>query len=720
MSQSVPPLSEPALSFRPADGTYYRACNLCEAICGLQITVAGGQVTDIRGDAADPLSRGHICPKGASIADLLADPDRLKKPLRREGETWHELEWDEALDYVAARLKEVRERHGADAVASYQGNPSVHNSGTLLTASSFLKALGSRNRFTATSIDQLPHHFAAAEMLGHPLLLPIPDIDRCDFFLMLGANPLTSNGSIMTAPGMRERLRAVRERGGRVVLLDPRRTESAQAATDFHFIRPGTDAFLLLALLNVIFAEGLVRLGHLGDVVDGLGDVRAACAPFTPEAVSGKTGVPADTIRQLARDYAAAERAVVYGRIGLSVQEFGGLCQWLVNVLNVVSGHFDTPGGAMFPRPAFDLLMRARPGETYHGRWHSRVRGLPEFDGELPNSAMTEEILTPGNGQVRALVTIAGNPVLSTTAGAALDRALETLDFMVSIDPYLNETTRHADVILPPAFGLETAHYDAIFHHFAVRNTARYNAPVFPVTPEQRFDHQIFMGLTERLGGKAGSGPDERLDLGLRHGPYQTSLADLQAQPHGVDYGPLKPCLPARLLTADQRLKLAPAPMLADLPRLQAALNAAPAPLVLIGRRQLRSNNSWMHNTPRLMRGPERCTLQLNPADAVGLEHGQAVAVRSRVGEVVAQLELTDEVMPGVACLPHGFGHGRRGVRLSVAQQHPGVSLNDLTDPERLDQLTGNAAVNGTPISIRAAAPASAPANGPASAPAGD
>ncbi|MFK7600870.1 molybdopterin-dependent oxidoreductase [Deinococcus sp. SM5_A1] len=700
----------PAVAPLPADGVYFRACNLCEAICGLQITVQGGKVTDLRGDVNDPLSKGHICPKGTALPDLHADPDRLKRPMRRDGDTWHEMEWDEALDYVAAQLGAVREKYGADSVATFQGNPSVHNSGTLLSAGGLVRAIGSRNRFTATSIDQLPHHFAGAEMFGHPFLIPIPDIDRTDFMLIMGANPLASNGSIMTAPDVRGRLKAIRERGGRVVLLDPRRTESADHATDFHFIRPGTDAYLLLALLNVVFAEGLERLGHLADFSDGLDDVRDAAQSFTPERVEGLTGVSAETIRTLARDFAAAERAVAYGRIGLSIQEFGGLSQWLVNVLNAVTGHLDSEGGAMFTKPAYDLLQRAKKGAVHHGRFTSRVRGLPEFDGELPNVTMAEEMTTPGEGQIRALVTVAGNPVLSTPDGAALDTALSGLEFMVSIDPYLNETTRHAHVILPPAFGLEVAHYDITFHLLAVQNTARYSLPVFPIAGDQRFDYQIFMGLTERMTGKAGHTPEEKLNMGLSAGPYNTNLDELKANPHGVDYGPLQPCFPERLLTASGRINLAPAPMLADLPRLEAALEITPPPLVLIGRRQLRSNNSWMHNTPRLMRGPGRCTLQLNPLDAAGFADGQDVEVRSRVGSVTVPLELTDTLMPGVASLPHGFGHSRAGVRLGVATEHAGVSLNDLTDSRRVDALTGNAAVNGTPITLHAAAASEASA----------
>ncbi|NTX98951.1 molybdopterin-dependent oxidoreductase [Deinococcus sp. JMULE3] len=682
---------------------YHRACNLCEAICGLRITVQGGRVTDLRGDPADPLSRGHICPKGAALPDLHADPDRLKTPMRRDGDSWHPIGWDDALDLVARRLRGVQAAHGPDSVATFQGNPSVHNSGTLLTAGAFLKALGTRSRYSATSTDQLPHHYAAAEMFGHPLLLPIPDVDRTDFLLMLGANPLASNGSILTAPGMRERLRAIRERGGRVVLLDPRRTESAAHASEYHPIRPGSDALFLMALLQVILSEGLSRPGRLADFTDGLDDLHTVAASYTPEAVQAATGVPATTTRDLARAFARTPRAAAYGRIGLSVQTFGGLCQWLLNTLNLVTGNLDREGGAMFPRPAFDLLLGARPGQTHHGRWHSRVRGLPEFDGELPNAALAEEILTPGDGQIRALVTVAGNPVLSTPGGHDLDRALAGLDFMVSIDPYLNETTRHAHVILPPATGLEVEHYDVIFHHFAVRATARVNEPVFPISADQRFDHQIFAGLTERLSGKTLATPAQRLDAGLRHGPHDLTLDEVRAHPHGLDLGPMQPVFPARLLTASGRIQALPDPMRRDLTRLHATLGAPVAPLVLIGRRQLRSNNSWMHNTPRLMRGPDRCTLHLNPADAQGLTDGQLAQVTSRVGTVTVPVEITDAVMPGVASLPHGFGHARPGVQLGVAQASPGVSLNDLTDPLLLDELTGNAVLNGTPIRVQPA-----------------
>ncbi|WP_425146220.1 molybdopterin-dependent oxidoreductase [Deinococcus sp.] len=700
MTQPDPPAAVPAL-FAPQDGSYFRACNLCEAICGLILTVQGGQVTDVRGDPDDPLSHGHLCPKGAMLPDLHRDPDRLKRPLRRDGDTWTELDWETALDEVAERLKAVQAQHGPDAVGMYQGNPSVHNSGTLLSAGGFLAALGSKNRYSATSVDQLPHHRAALEMLGHPLLLPIPDVDRTDFLLMMGANPAASNGSILTAPGLKERLKAIRGRGGRVVLLDPRRTESA-AYAEHAFIRPGSDAALLLALLHVIFEENLETPGRLLDFMDGLDALRAAALPYSPEAVADFTGLSADFIRRLARDFAAAPSAAAYGRIGLSTQAFGGLCQWLLNALNIVTGNFDRPGGAMLPLPAFDQLARATRGQRPLGRWTSRVRGLPEFDGELPSAALAEEIDTPGTGQIRALVTVAGNPVLSTPDGRRLDRALTGLEFMVAIDPYLNETTRHADLILPPATGLETEHYDVVFHHFAVRNTARLNPAIFDIGPDQRYDWQIFGGLRERLTGARGKDPSARLALGLKTGPYKLELDELKAAPHGLDFGPLQPCLPQRLLSADGRIQLAPLSFLADLLRLDAAISVPPAAFVLIGRRQLRGNNSWMHNTPRLMRGPDRCTLMLHPADAqkLGVASGEQVTLSSRVGSVTVPAEVTDALMPGVVSLPHGFGHGRAGTRLGVAEQHPGASYNDLADPLLLDELTGNAALSGIPVEL--------------------
>jgi len=685
------------------DGKHFRACNLCEAICGLEITTAGGRITDLRGDPADPLSHGHICPKGSALIDLHADPDRLKRPLVRDGETRREVTWEEAFALVATRLNAVIGEHGDDAVAVYLGNPTSHNSGTLLSMGGFTKALRTRNRFSATSVDQLPHHLAAVAMFGHPLLLPIPDVDRTDYFLIMGANPLVSNGSIMTAPGMRDRLRAIRERGGKVVVIDPRRTETAAAASEHHFVRPGSDAALLLALIATIFENGDAKLGRLAEFSDGFETIGRLVRDFTPERVASFVGIDAAVIRRLAAEFAAAPRAVAYGRVGLSMQSFGSICQWLVNVLNAISGNLDEPGGAMWTLPALDMIGGAKPGAAYSDRWRSRVRDLPEFLDEFPAATMADEMLAPGPGQVRAFVSIAGNPVLSTPGGQRLDRALAELDFVVCVDPYLNETTRHADVILPPAFGLETEHYDVIFHHLAVRNTARYSDAVFPIADDQRYDWQIFEGLRRALTGKPSVRPSERLDLGLALGPRKTSLAELRAHPHGVDYGPLEPCLPQRLLTENGKVHLAPQAFVRDVERLERELHSAAPPLVLIGRRQLRGNNSWMHNAPRLMRGPERCTLLIHPLDAEmhGIVSGGSVELRSRAGAIVVPAEISDEVMPGVVSLPHGFGHDRAGAQLSVAAERAGASFNDISDERRLDDFSGNAALNGIPVEVR-------------------
>lgn len=684
------------------DGTYFRACNLCEAICGLAITVAGGEITDLRGDAADVLSHGHICPKGSALIDLHRDPDRLRKPIRRTDAGWVEMEWDEALDEVAGELAAIVTERGDDAIGIYQGNPTVHNSGTLLSAGGFLKAFATKNRFSATSVDQLPHHRAALDMFGHPMMLPIPDVDRTDFFLIMGANPLASNGSIMTAPGIGARIAAIRARGGRVVTVDPRKTETALASDEHHFIRPETDALFLLALLATIFADGRADLGRLAEHTDGVETLRAAVATYTPERVASRVGIDAPTIRRIARAFASAPTAVAYGRIGLSTQAFGGLCQWLVNALNAVTGNLDEPGGAMWTHPAFDLMLAAKRGEIHADRYRSRVRGLPEFNGEFPVATMTDEMTTPGAGRIRGFICIAGNPVLSTPDGTKLDAALARLDFMVAIDPYLNETTRHANVILPPATGLETEHYDVVFHHFAVRDTARYNDAFFALDDEQRYDWQIFEGLRGRLTGKPGKSPRERLDLGLAAGAYATSVQALRATPHGVDYGPLSSSLPERLLTADGRVHLAPAAYIADLARLEAEIPLPDGALVLVGRRQLRSNNSWMHNAPRLMRGTDRCTLMIHPHDANArdIAAGDRVRVRSPFGEVEVCADVTDTIMPGVTSLPHGFGHTRPGVRERVATTRPGASINDLTDASRLDELTGNAALCGIAVEV--------------------
>lgn len=701
--------------------THYRACNLCEAICGLEINHQNGHVISIAGDKADPFSRGHICPKAVALKDIYEDPNRLRRPLKRVETTdgtvsWQEIGWTQAFDEVVARLRAVRAQHGPNTIAFYGGNPSVHNSGTLLAAPGVIRAIGTRSVYSATSVDQLPHHFAAWQLFGHPLLMPVPDIDHTDFWIIIGGNPIASNGSIMTAPDVSTRLRAIQQRGGKIVVIDPRKTETAHRADQHLFIRPGTDAFLLLAMTQVLFAENLVNIGRLANVTDGIEILREAVLPFTPERVADATGIEAETIRQLARDFAATKRAALYGRVGVSTQQFGGLCLWLINTLNLLTGHLDEPGGMMFTSPAFDILGRKQVYSKYD-RFRSRVGQRPEFMGELPVSGLAEEILTPGEGQLRALVTSCGNPVLSTPNGGQLDEALAQLDFMVSVDIYLNETTRHADYILPPATGLETAHYDLTFHALAIRNTARYSEPMVPKPAGALYDWEIYENLRLRLEdenynpqtGQQPQNPEQKIAQGLQFGPYsQTgmSLQTLLDNPHGVDLGPLQPVMPGRLATANGRINLAPALFLNDLPRAEQLMLATETTdsLLLINRRHLRDNNSWLHNAHRLVKGRNRCTLQINPADAAGLSiaNGQSVRVRSRVGAVVLPAELTDDMMPGVVCMPHGYGHNRPGIRLDVAQQHAGVSANDLSDERVVDELTGNAVLSGVPVWVEA------------------
>ena len=692
-------------------------------MCGIVVEHDGQRVSTIRGDRDDAFSRGHICPKAMGLKDVHEDPDRLKLPQRRVGERWETISWDEAFAEAAGRLHAIQRAHGKHAVALYQGNPTVHNYGSMLFGQIFARTLGTRSRFSATSVDQLPHHLAAYAMFGHQLLLPVPDVDRTDHLLILGANPVASNGSLMTAPGIAKRLEAIKERGGKVVVVDPRRTETAELATRHHFIRPGTDALLLFALLHVIFAEKLDRPGRLLAFTDRLDEVRAAAAPFSPSAVAAATGIAAPEIEALARELAAANRAAVYGRMGVCTQEFGGLGAWLCYVLDLVTGNLDREGGAMFTTPAVDAVAgTAAIGMRGHfDKGRTRVRGLPEFGGEYPVSALAEEIETPGPGQLRALVTSAGNPVLSTPNGARLSRALAGLDFHVAIDIYRNETTRHAHLILPPTFGLEHDNYDLAFHLLAVRDTAKYSPALFPPAPDARHDWQIFLELSTRLAAHRGArdglvarasaavlgrlGPRGLLDGFLRVGPHRLSVKKLEAAPHGIDLGPLRPMLPDRLHTKNGRIDAAPARILADVPRLAAVLSREEQGLSLIGRRDLRTNNSWLHNSLRLVKGPNRCTLLMHPLDASarGLSDGASVRVASRVGEVVTSLTVTDAVMPGVVSLPHGWGHDRPGAQLSVASAHAGVSLNDVTDEKRVDALSGNAVLNGVPVEVGAA-----------------
>lgn len=692
---------------------HHRACHLCEAICGLTIETEDERILSIKGDAQDSFSRGHICPKAVALQDIQNDPDRLRQPVRRVGNEWQPIGWDEAFELVATRLAEIRERHGNDAVAVYQGNPSVHNYGLMTHSNYFLGQLKTRNRYSATSVDQLPHHLVSQQMFGHGLLIPIPDIDHTDFMLILGGNPLASNGSIMTVPDVEKRLKALRARGGKLVVVDPRRTETAAIADQHLFVRPGEDAALLLGILDTLLSEGLTRETHLP--VNGLEAVREALAPFKVDAMAARCGVPAADIRELARAFAAADKAVCYGRMGVSTQVFGSLCQWLVQLINLVTGNLDRVGGTLCTTPAVDLVATTAGGAF--NRWQSRVSGLPEYGGELPVAALAEEMLTEGEGQVRALVTVAGNPVLSTPNGRRLEQALDGLEFMLSVDLYVNETTRYADLILPPTAPLEHDHYDTTFNVFAVRNVTRFNEAILPKPEGALHDWEIFVGLAKAYATRMGTelkptmAPELMIEMGLRVGPYgdaselKLNLARLREHPHGLDLGPLQPNLAPRLKTASRSIEAAPELFLGDLRRFADTQSPAIDQLLLIGRRHVRSNNSWMHNYHRLVKGKPRHQLLMHPQDLAsrGLVDGQKVRVRSRVGSIEIEVASSDEVMAGVVSLPHGWGHGRPGVQLSIAREQGGASANDLTDERHLDALSGNTALNGVPVEVEAA-----------------
>ena len=687
--------------------TVYRACNLCEAICGLAIEVDGPKILSIRGDAEDPFSRGHICPKAVALIDIHEDPNRLRRPMLREKDEWREIEWDAAFELAAERIAAIQVQHGNDAVGFYAGNPTVHNAGTLINIGPLARLLQSRSAFSATSVDQLPQQLASYLMYGHQFLIPIPDIDRTGYFLILGANPVASNGSLMTAPDVTKRLAAIVNRGGKVVVIDPRRTETATIASEHHFIRPATDAALLMAMLNTMRAEGLFRIAH-PERLDGLDVALDAIAEMTPDRAATIAGIDADTIQRIAREFATAEAAVCYGRVGANLQAFGTLNAWLIQLVNILTGNLDREGGAMITDPLIPMTG-PHTHRGSHGRWRSRVSGLPETSGELPVAALAEEILTPGEGQIRGLITIAGNPVLSTPNGRRLDDALASLDFMLSIDIYLNETTRHADLILPPASSLSHDHYDRVFNALAIRNVARYNPAIWPREDDERYDWEIFGELGTRLAKKLEreykTVPPPRQAIAAAIQRSRVSFETLEKAEHGMDLGPLTPSLYERLETEDGKIHCAPEPLIRDIARFTAppptANRQPPTGFLLIGRRHLRSNNSWMHNSHRLIKGKSRDRLFVHPDDlaALGLIDGQLVDVQSAAGSVRIAVESTDSVMRGVVSLPHGFGHDRPGTRLGIAEQHAGVSYNDLTDGT-VDAVSGNAALNGTPVRV--------------------
>jgi anaerobic selenocysteine-containing dehydrogenase len=746
--------------------TAYRVCPLCEAGCGLEVALDGDRVTRIRGDRDDVFSHGYICPKGSTLRQLHEDPDRLRQPVVRRDGQFVPVSWEEAFAEIERRLVPLLDQHGRDAVAIYLGNPNAHNLSSLLFLRPLIRALGTTNVYSASTVDQRPKEVSTGLMFGGGFTIPVPDVDRTDYLVMLGANPYASNGSLATAPDWPGRIEALLARGGTLVVVDPRRSRTAQEASEHLAIVPGTDALLLMSMVQVLAVDGLIDMGHLAEYVDGLDEVLALAEPFTPEATAPVTGIDAETVRRITHELAAAPSGCVYGRMGTTTAEFGTLTSWLVDVLNVLTGNLDRPGGAMFTTAAAGAAnTRGTPrygrGVTLHRR-RSRVRGAGETMGELPVACLAEEIDTPGEGQVRALVTVAGNPVLSTPNAGRLDAALAQLDLYVAVDVYVNETTRHADVILPGPSALQKAHYDLALLQLAVRNVAAFSPPVLPRDEGQPDEWEVLarlaliaqgMGATadpalvddlvvqtlvgaavadetspvagrdpaEIVAALAGrQGPERLVDLMLRTGPYGDgfgkpaalasrtpdgaglSLDVLLAHPHGVDLGPLEPRIPDALRTPSGMIELAPEPIVADVPRLREALSRRADGMVLIGRRDLRSNNSWGHNVEVLVKGKRRCTLHIHPDDAAraGVGDGGDAKVSSRTGTVTIPVEVTDDIRPGVVSIPHGWGHDVDGVQLSVARRHAGVNSNLLADEELIDPLSGNAVLNGIPVTV--------------------
>jgi anaerobic selenocysteine-containing dehydrogenase len=682
--------------------THHRTCHICEANCGIIVTAQDRNILSIKGDPDNALSRGHICPKATAIADLQNDPDRLRKPVKRMGDDWQEISWDQAFAEIGEKTRDIMARDAA-STAIYIGNPNAHSYGNVLTSGDLKKALGTRSIFSASTLDQMPHHLSNLWTYGHSGLWAVPDIDRAQTIVIMGGNPMASNGSVWTVPDFRTRAKAMQARGGELIVIDPRRTETAKIADRHIFIRPASDAFLLIALLKTLTPDP----AHLAPMLVGWEEMLAALAPFDAEDCAARAGVEMAEVRHVAARLTSGPGAL-YGRMGASTQSFGTLTAWLITMVNIACGQIDREGGLLFTLPAVDTVNLFGPGSF--GKHRSRVSGHKDVLGEFPAAAIAEEMETPGNGQIKAFFVIAGNPVLSSPNGRRLDAALGNLELMVSIDMYVNATSRRAHYILPPCGPLEKDHYGMFLLPIAVRNFAKYSAPMFEKEEGTLFDWEILRGLAAAIADKpvAGPTPPQILDSLLQSGPYAMTLSELKAEKSGKDFGALTAgSLPARLKTSDQKLRCAPPEMLADLGRLRSELGVPDdGKLKLIGRRHVRSNNSWLHNSARLVKGGDRCTLMINPDDARArnLGDGSLAEIRSRVGVVQLSVEVTDDMMPGTVSIPHGWGHNLPGVRMAVAQAHAGVSINDLTDETALDPVSGNAAFNGIPVDVRPAA----------------
>jgi anaerobic selenocysteine-containing dehydrogenase len=715
---------------------HYSTCTLCEAMCGIEVTTQGRNILSIVGDKANPFSEGHVCPKAMALKDLYEDPERIRTPIEKTAEGgWQEVSWNYALDKVATNLFDIQQKHGVESVATYLGNPNAHNMGSILFGPYFYRSLKSHNRYSATSVDQLPHHIVSRQLFGHQSQIPIPDIDHTQHFMIIGGNPLASNGSIMTVPHIKRRLKAIQARGGKVVVIDPKKSETADMSSEHHFIKPGTDALLMLAMIHTLFDKQLIAADALLGFAADLLSVEKYVVDYPPKRVAKLTGMSESQIIALVESFCAAGPAVCYGRMGASVQAFGTLTQYLIMLFNMLTGNLDRQGGMMFTQPAADFLPHSGRGSI--ANFFTRVRNLPAFAGEFPVSALAEEMLTEGEGQIKAIVIGAGNPILTTPNGQQLDKAFENLDFVVAVDFYITETSRHADIILPPVTALERDHYDIVFHNFAVRNSTKFSPAIFPPAETTKTDWQIYLGLAERLDKLNGLSTDKYQTLWqkepkgvvddlLKSGRYRhegevLSIDLLLKKPHGIDLGPLQPDLPEAIYHNDKKIDLSFDYFMADLTRLdkhffasefsisEASGLATDESLQLIGRRHLKTNNSWLHNSQRMVKGTNnglsRCTAQIHPDDASkhNIQDQQLITVTSRVGNISLPAEITEKIMPGVISIPHGWGHNKKGSQWHTAEQHAGVSVNDLTDEMVIDELSGNAVLNGVPVTIEAA-----------------
>lgn len=716
--------------------TVLRTCHLCSAGCGLSIEVEDNHVVSVRPDFDDPVTHGYVCPKGLAIAEIQNDPDRLRRPVRRgEDGTFHEISWEEAFELVGTRLSAIRAEHSPDAIGLYFGNPLGHHYSAVMMLGPLVKAIGTRNRMSSSTQDAAPRFGASYYLYGNTLVVPVPDLQRTDWFLCVGANPAVSQGSAMLVSDVKAQIRGIRERGGKVITVDPRSTETSKLADEHVFIRPGGDAAFLLAMLQVLIEEDLVDTNAIEAVADGWSSVARQVAPVTPERAQPLCGIAPETTRRLARELAAADRGVVYTRLGTCNNRWGTLGSWANDLLNLATGNLGTAGGAMFPEPPLDLArVVARNGLSGHARWKSRVRGLPEIQSDIPAATLAEEIETEGEGQIRAMVTIAGNPVLSTPNGRRLDRAFEQLEFMVSIDLYVNETTRHADVILPPCWVLADDSTEALASGFALDNHVRWCPPVIERNEDERSDWQIMLELAKRLGGGPlgippldralavaerfgwSFDPERLLDWILRVGPHGdrflpwrdgVNLEKVKSEKYGLHFGSTREGVEHRVFHKDGRVHLEAAPIAASLESLVAELDGERAAdeLLMIGRRHLRSCNSWMHNLPSLVSGRDRCVLFVNPIDAerAGLRDSQPALLSSRVFSGEVAVHVTDEVMPGVVSLPHGWGHAGLTPWQSVAAEHAGVSSNDWSDETQVEDVVGQSILNGVPVTLAAA-----------------